>query len=166
MLTVLFLGDVVGKPGRSAVIGKLPELKERFNLDFIIVNGENAAGGRGITGKITIDLLRAESVVITRLRHLVLYVFFCFRSQLHRRTDATTRPWGSRKWRESSWRRRKASRDVERASPHFHATDSREPISRSRRCSCADCSSKRATSSLMYTEKLPARKLRLDHPRR
>lgn len=70
MFTVLFLGDVVGEPGRSAVIGKLSELKERFRLDFIIVNGENAAGGRGITGKITIDLLRAGASVITTGDHI------------------------------------------------------------------------------------------------
>ena len=46
MLTVLFLGDVVGGPGRTAVITRLPELKDKYALDFIIVNGENAAGGR------------------------------------------------------------------------------------------------------------------------
>jgi len=50
MLTVLFLGDVVGEPGRKAVIARVPELKEKHGLDFVIVNGENAAGGRGITG--------------------------------------------------------------------------------------------------------------------
>src|ERR1700745_4392133 len=70
MLTVLFLGDVVGEPGRSAVIAKLPELKARYSLDFIIVNGENAAGGRGITGKITIDLLRGGASVVTTGDHI------------------------------------------------------------------------------------------------
>jgi metallophosphoesterase (TIGR00282 family) len=70
MLRVLFLGDVVGEPGRSAVIAKLPELKQNLGLDFIIVNGENAAGGRGITGKITIDLLRAGASVITTGDHI------------------------------------------------------------------------------------------------
>jgi Uncharacterized protein conserved in bacteria len=40
MLTILFLGDIVGEPGRSAVIARLPELKEKYGLDFIIVNGE------------------------------------------------------------------------------------------------------------------------------
>src|SRR2546430_11272107 len=64
MLTILFLGDIVGEPGRTAVIARLPKLKEKHALDFIIVNGENAAGGRGITGKITIDLLRACGPVI------------------------------------------------------------------------------------------------------
>jgi metallophosphoesterase (TIGR00282 family) len=70
MLTVLFLGDIVGEPGRSAVIGRLPLLKEKHALDFIIVNGENAAGGRGITGKITIELLRAGVSVITTGDHI------------------------------------------------------------------------------------------------
>src|SRR6202043_296021 len=65
MLPVLFLGDVVGEPGRNAVIARLPELKEQHGVDFIVVNGENAAGGRGITGKITTDLLRAGVSVIT-----------------------------------------------------------------------------------------------------
>jgi 2',3'-cyclic-nucleotide 2'-phosphodiesterase len=70
MLTVLFLGDIVGEPGRNAVIARLPELKERHAIDFIIVNGENAAGGRGITGKITIDLLRAGVAVVTTGDHV------------------------------------------------------------------------------------------------
>jgi 2',3'-cyclic-nucleotide 2'-phosphodiesterase len=70
MLTVLFLGDVVGEPGRTAVIARLPELKEEYSLDFIIVNGENAAGGRGITGKITIDFLRAGVSVVTTGDHI------------------------------------------------------------------------------------------------
>src|SRR6266487_2833048 len=70
MLTVLFLGDVVGEPGRKAVIARLPELKEKHALDFVIVNGENAAGGRGITSKITIELLRAGVSVVTTGDHI------------------------------------------------------------------------------------------------
>src|SRR3981081_4301959 len=70
MLTVLFLGDIVGEPGRTAVIARLAELKSKYGLDFVIVNGENAAGGRGITGKITIDLLRAGVSVITSGDHI------------------------------------------------------------------------------------------------
>jgi len=70
MLTVLFLGDIVGEPGRTAVIARIPELKKKYSLDFVIVNGENAAGGRGITGKITIDLLRAGVSVITTGDHV------------------------------------------------------------------------------------------------
>src|SRR5437763_15824447 len=70
MLTVLFLGDIVGEPGRNAVIGRLAQLKEKQALDFIIVSGENAAGGRGITGKITIELLRAGVSVVTTGAHI------------------------------------------------------------------------------------------------
>src|SRR5207248_3639696 len=70
MLTILFLGDIVGEPGRSAVIARLPELKEKYAIDFTIVNGENAAGGRGITGKITIDLLRVGVSVVTTGDHI------------------------------------------------------------------------------------------------
>ena len=70
MLTILFLGDIVGEPGRTAVIRRLPELKEQYAVDFIIANGENAAGGRGITGKITIDLLRAGVSVVTTGDHI------------------------------------------------------------------------------------------------
>ncbi len=70
MLTILFLGDVVGEPGRKAVIARLPQLKEQHEIDFTIVNGENAAGGRGITGKITIELLRAGVSVITTGDHV------------------------------------------------------------------------------------------------
>ncbi len=70
MLTILFLGDIVGEPGRRAVISRLPHLKDEHELDFVIVNGENAAGGRGITPKITIDLLRAGASVITTGDHI------------------------------------------------------------------------------------------------
>src|SRR5947209_218569 len=70
MLTLLFLGDVVGEPGRNGVISRLSALKEQHAVDFVIVNGENAAGGRGITGKITIELLRAGVSVITTDDHI------------------------------------------------------------------------------------------------
>ncbi len=70
MLRVLVLGDIVGEPGRSAVIARLPELKRQYALDFVVANGENAAGGRGITGKITIDLLRAGVSVVTTGDHI------------------------------------------------------------------------------------------------
>jgi metallophosphoesterase (TIGR00282 family) len=70
MLRVLFLGDIVGAPGRNAVIARLPQLKEQHAVDFTVVNGENAAGGRGITGKITIELLRAGVSVVTTGDHI------------------------------------------------------------------------------------------------
>jgi len=69
-IRILFLGDVVGEPGRKAVIAQMPLLKQSEALDFIIVNGENSAGGRGITPKISIDLLRAGAAVITTGDHV------------------------------------------------------------------------------------------------
>ncbi|HUO88547.1 MAG TPA: TIGR00282 family metallophosphoesterase [Rhizomicrobium sp.] len=48
-MRILFIGDVVGKPGRDVVAAELPGLRERLRLDFVIVNGENAAGGFGLT---------------------------------------------------------------------------------------------------------------------
>ena len=69
-LRILFLGDIVGEPGRKAVIEHLPELRKELRLDFIIVNGENSAGGRGITPRIAIDLLRAGAAVITTGDHV------------------------------------------------------------------------------------------------
>ena len=69
-IRILFLGDVVGEPGRKAVIEQLPLLKQSEGLDFIIVNGENSAGGKGITPKIAIDLLRAGAAVITTGDHV------------------------------------------------------------------------------------------------
>jgi len=70
MIRLLFLGDVVGEPGRTAVIRSLPSLKTELCLDFVVVNGENAAGGRGITPKIAIDLLRCGAAVITTGDHV------------------------------------------------------------------------------------------------
>lgn len=69
-IRILFLGDIVGEPGRKAVIKRLPILKESEAIDFIIVNGENSAGGKGITPKIAIDLLRAGAAVITTGDHV------------------------------------------------------------------------------------------------
>jgi metallophosphoesterase (TIGR00282 family) len=70
MLRILFLGDIVGEPGRRAVIESLQRFKDEDGVDFIIVNGENSANGRGITPKISIDLLRAGVAVITSGDHI------------------------------------------------------------------------------------------------
>lgn len=69
-IRILFLGDIVGEPGRKSVISELPVLKQEEALDFVIVNGENSAGGKGITPKIAIDLLRAGVAVITTGDHV------------------------------------------------------------------------------------------------
>ena len=48
-MRLLFVGDIVGRSGRTALIHRLPGLRARWRLDFVVVNGENAAGGFGIT---------------------------------------------------------------------------------------------------------------------
>lgn len=70
MIRLLFLGDIVGEPGRNAVTAAVPVYLKEKGIDFVVVNGENAAGGRGITGKIAIDLLRAGVAVITTGDHV------------------------------------------------------------------------------------------------
>jgi 2',3'-cyclic-nucleotide 2'-phosphodiesterase len=70
MIRILFLGDIVGEPGRSAVTKAVPVFLKELGVDFVIVNGENAAGGRGITGRIAIDLLRSGVAVITTGDHI------------------------------------------------------------------------------------------------
>ena len=69
-IRILFLGDVMGEPGRKAVAALLPVLKEELAADFIIVNGENIAGGRGITPRLAIGLMRAGAAVITTGDHV------------------------------------------------------------------------------------------------
>jgi 2',3'-cyclic-nucleotide 2'-phosphodiesterase len=69
-MRLLFLGDVVGRPGRSIVQEQLPKLRERYRLDFVIINGENAAAGFGITESICNDLLEAGADVVTTGNHV------------------------------------------------------------------------------------------------
>ena len=69
-MRLLFLGDMVGKTGRTAVWEKLPELISGFRLDFVIVNGENAAGGFGITEEIFRETLNAGADVVTTGNHV------------------------------------------------------------------------------------------------
>lgn len=68
-MRLLFLGDVVGRPGRNVVTDRLPALRERWRLDCVVVNGENAAGGFGITEAICDDLLQAGADVVTLGNH-------------------------------------------------------------------------------------------------
>lgn len=69
-MKLLFLGDTVGRSGRSAICRLLPEIRSRLDLDFVIVNGENAAAGFGITGKICEQLYGAGVDVITTGNHV------------------------------------------------------------------------------------------------
>ena len=64
-MNILFIADVFGAPGRRAVEANLARLREELEVDFCIVNGENAADGRGITAKIATRLLASGADVIT-----------------------------------------------------------------------------------------------------
>ena len=70
MIRLLFLGDLVGEAGRNAAKRVVERLLEEQEVDFVIVNGENAANGRGISSKIAIDLLRSGVAVITTGDHV------------------------------------------------------------------------------------------------
>ncbi len=69
-MRLLFCGDVVGRAGREAVCGNLPRLRQELELDFIVVNGENAAGGYGITDKICRQFYDAGADVVTTGNHV------------------------------------------------------------------------------------------------
>ena len=69
-MRVLFLGDIVGRSARQAVIAQLPDLRQELALDAIIVNCENAAGGFGITPAICDDLFAAGADVLTTGNHV------------------------------------------------------------------------------------------------
>jgi len=56
-MNILFLGDIIGRPGRTAVRRALPGLRQRYSPDFIIANAENSAGGKGVNARIAAELL-------------------------------------------------------------------------------------------------------------
>ncbi len=64
-MKILFLGDVMGRAGRKAIAARLPELKRAWALDFIVVNGENATGGMGLTGAHAQGFFEAGADVVT-----------------------------------------------------------------------------------------------------
>jgi 2',3'-cyclic-nucleotide 2'-phosphodiesterase len=68
-MRLLFLGDVVGRAGRKAVVDALPGLRRRYALDFVIVNAENSAGGFGITEAILEELIDAGADAVTLGNH-------------------------------------------------------------------------------------------------
>jgi metallophosphoesterase (TIGR00282 family) len=69
-MRVLFIGDVVGSPGRRGVRETMPALRERHAPDLVIINGENSAGGMGITERTANDLFAAGADVITSGNHV------------------------------------------------------------------------------------------------
>ncbi len=69
-MKILFIGDIVGKPGRDAVARIVPRLRQERGLDFVIANAENAAGGSGITPKVAQELFDARVDVLTSGDHI------------------------------------------------------------------------------------------------
>ena len=68
-MRILFFGDVVGRSGREAVLRDLPDIRAKLSPDFVILNGENAAAGFGITSKICQDFFKSGVDVITLGNH-------------------------------------------------------------------------------------------------
>lgn len=69
-MRILIIGDIVGKPGRRAVHEFLPGLRSEYDIDFVVANGENAAGGLGITASTAQELLQSNVDVITTGNHI------------------------------------------------------------------------------------------------
>lgn len=69
-MRLLFIGDIVGKPGRKAVRLLLPRLRERLQPDVVIANGENMAGGNGITRDTANEMFKAGIAVLTTGNHV------------------------------------------------------------------------------------------------
>lgn len=70
LIKVFFIGDIIGRPGRIAVKELLPGIIEKYAVDFVIANGENAAGGFGITPNIADELIGLNIDVITSGNHI------------------------------------------------------------------------------------------------
>jgi metallophosphoesterase (TIGR00282 family) len=69
-MNILFIGDIVGSPGREAIARCLPELKKEYKLQFVIANAENAAGGSGITLKVAQELMNCGVDCMTSGDHI------------------------------------------------------------------------------------------------
>jgi metallophosphoesterase (TIGR00282 family) len=69
-MNILFLGDIVGKSGRDAVLRELPYLRRALDIDFAVVNAENAAHGFGLTAQIATELFDAGADVLTTGNHV------------------------------------------------------------------------------------------------
>ena len=70
-MRILMIGDVIGMPGRDAVRALLPDLKHEKSIDFVICNGENTAGGYGITASTAAELLDSGVDVLTSGNHIL-----------------------------------------------------------------------------------------------
>jgi 2',3'-cyclic-nucleotide 2'-phosphodiesterase len=68
-MRILFIGDVVGRSGRAVVLERLPRLRQEWQLDLVVINGENAAGGFGITEAIYNEFIDAGADAVTLGNH-------------------------------------------------------------------------------------------------
>ncbi|MFA5374427.1 MAG: TIGR00282 family metallophosphoesterase [Dehalococcoidia bacterium] len=69
-MRILMIGDVIGKPGRTAVGKLVPDLRNEYDINLVIANGENAAGGIGLTPDTADELLESEVDIITSGNHI------------------------------------------------------------------------------------------------
>jgi len=69
-MNILFISDIMGDPGRQAVLGFLPRLREKYSPALVVANGENAAGGFGLTPRITDDLFEMGIDILTSGNHI------------------------------------------------------------------------------------------------
>ena len=139
---LLFIGDIVGQPGRLAVKELVPKLREQHGLDFIIANGENAAGGSGLTPKVAGEIFAAGVDVITSGDHLwdqkeimeILANEKRFLRPLNYPAGTPGRGSGVFEIQSSEARSQKSEGDCrgERARPHLHAAAAGKSVSRSR----------------------------------
>ena len=69
-MRILMVGDVIGRPGRRAARALLPGLRQEYAIDLVIANGENAAGGLGLTTETAEELFESDIDVITTGNHV------------------------------------------------------------------------------------------------
>ena len=102
-MKLIFVGDVVGGVGRRTLASLLPGLRERHEPDFVVVNGENAAGGVGITEKTAREILDAGADAITlgnhAYRHREVYDFLDRESRIVRPANYPKGSPGRGQWR-------------------------------------------------------------------
>ncbi len=95
-VNILFAGDIVGGLGKRTLLGMLPALRDRLEADFVVVNGENAAGGLGITPKIADQLFSAGVDVITLGNHTYrqreIYEYLDARKEILRPAELPPQP--------------------------------------------------------------------------
>lgn len=69
-MKILYCGDIVGRAGRNVIVKHLAEIKQKYHIDIVIANGENAAHGFGLTPGIADDLLNAGTDGLTTGNHI------------------------------------------------------------------------------------------------